>query len=258
MNQYLGYTTQGKTRHLARGRNLFSAGCGYPRNVQAFLFLLKKGGHAINDLIQRSPGTEAGEGMQLFDGGHATHHVLEAGFVGLVVRHVLNGRGTAGTFLHSLRQCLDSDLLGVAHVDDFADGTIRVHEADETFDGVADIAEASRLLSGAVDADGGVVQGGLDEIGEDHSVPSGLPGTNGIEQANHDDGQLFFLPVGKSKKLIERLGSGVAPAAFCGRTKDEVRIFVERNVGVLAVDLGGGGGENEFLALSYWKEKKLP
>src|SRR5258707_66582 len=215
-------------RELASGRNLVGAGCGYTLDVLAFLFLLKKGRNAINDLIQGGLGTEAGEGMQLFDEGHTAHHVLEAGFVGLVVRHVLNGRGTAGTLLHSLCQCLDGDFLGVADVDDFADGALRVHEADESFDSVADIAEAPRLLSGAVDADGGVVQGGLDEIGEDHSVASRLPGTNGIEQANHDDGQLLFLPVGDSKKLIERFGSRVTPAALCGGAKDKVRIFVER------------------------------
>jgi len=30
---------------------------------------------------------------------------------------------------NSLCQCLDSDFLGVADVDDFADGALRVHEA---------------------------------------------------------------------------------------------------------------------------------
>jgi len=101
---------------------------------------------------------------------------------------------------------------------------------NEPFDGVTHIAEAARLLSAAVDVDGGVVQGGLDEIGKHHSVATGLPGTNGIEQTGHDDGQLLFLPVGESEKLIERLRGRVAPAALCGGAKDEIRIFVERNV----------------------------
>src|SRR6202030_2212528 len=188
---------------------------------------------------------------------HAAHHVLEARFVGLVVRNVFNGGGTAGTLLHSLGQCFDSDFLGVADIDDFADGALRVHKADQSFDGVAHIAEAARLLPGAVDADGGVVQGGLDEIGEDHSVATGLPGANGIEQAGHDDGQLFFLPVGKSEKLIERFGGRVTPAALCGGAKDEIRIFVERNVGILAVDLRSGRGENEFPLLAGGFEDQL-
>src|SRR2546430_5079224 len=58
--------------------------------------------------------------MELFDGGHATHHVLEAGFVGPVVGYILNGRGTAGALFHSVCQCLDGDFLGVADVDDLA------------------------------------------------------------------------------------------------------------------------------------------
>ncbi len=195
----------------SQGRDLVGAGCGYALNVQGFWFLLKKGGDAFDDFVQRSAGAEAGEGLELIDGRHATHHVLEAGLVGLVVWHVLDGRRTGGAVFHSASQIFDGDFLGVADVDDFADGTIGVHEADETFDGVADIAEAARLLAGAVDADGGVVQGGLDEIGEHHSIAAGLPGTDGIEQASHDDGQLLFLPVGKSEKLIERLGGRVAP-----------------------------------------------
>jgi len=47
--------------------------------------------------------------------------------------------------LDSLRQSLDGDFLGVADVDDFADRTIRVHEADESFNGVAHIAEAGEI-----------------------------------------------------------------------------------------------------------------
>src|SRR6266480_5249106 len=213
------------TKGPIRGQSLVGAGCGYLVDAQAFLFLLKKSGDAVNDLIQRSAGTEASKGMELFDRGHAAHHVLKAGFVGLVVGHVLNGGGAAGALLDFLGQCLDGDFLGVADVDDFADGALRVHEADEPLNGVAHIAEAARLLPGAVDADGGVVQGGLDEIGKDHSVATGLPGTNGIEQASHNDGQLLFLPVGESEKLIERLRSRVAPAALCGGAKDKVRVL---------------------------------
>src|SRR5882762_14250 len=231
--------------------------CGYLVDAQAFLFLLKKSGDTVNNLIQRSKGTEASKGIELIDGGHAAHHVLKAGFVGLVVGHILNGGGAAGALLHSLRQSLDGDFLGVADIDDLADGTLQIHKADQTFNGVTHIAETARLLPGAVDADGGVVQGGLDEIGEHHSVATGLPGTNGIEQAGHDDGQPLFLPVGESKKLIECFGGRVAPAALCGGAEDEIRIFVERNVGILAVDLRGGRGENEFPLLAGGFEDQL-
>src|SRR6266480_8095362 len=172
-----------------QGQSLVGAGCGYLVDAQAFLFLLKKSGDTVNDLIQGSTGTEASKGLELIDGGHAAHHVLKAGFVGLVVGHVLNGGGAAGALLDSLGQCLDSDFLGVANIDDFADGALRVHEADESFNGVAHIAEAARLLPGAVDADGGVVQGGLDEIGEANSLRTGLRGTNGIDKGSTNAGQ---------------------------------------------------------------------
>src|SRR3989442_15183335 len=123
----------------ANGRDLVGAGCGYLMNVQAFGFLLKESGDAVDDFIQGSTGTEAGEGMEFFDGRHTAHHVLEARFVGLVVWHVLDGRGAASALSYTLRQSLDGDFFGVADVDDLADGTIRVHEADETFDGVPHI-----------------------------------------------------------------------------------------------------------------------
>src|SRR5258708_15934006 len=140
--------------------------------------------------------------MELIDGRYTAHHVLEAGFVGLVVWHVLDGRGAARTFSYAVGQSLDGDLLGVADVDDFADGMMGVHEADETFDGVAHIAEAAGLLSAAVDADGGVVQGGLDEIGEDHSIAASFAGANGVEQTDRNDREAFFLPVRKDGEIL--------------------------------------------------------
>src|SRR5207249_4463662 len=148
---------------------------------------------------------------------------------------------------HPVRQSFDGDFLGVTNIDDFSDGAVQVHEADESFHSVADIAEAARLLSAAIDADGGVVQGRLDEVGEHHAVAAGLPRTYGIEQASYDDGQLLFPPVGKSEKLIECLGGRVAPAAFCCRAKDEVGVLAEWHVGIFSVDLGGGCGEDKFL-----------
>src|SRR5260370_39905377 len=74
-------------RDLVNGGNLVGTGCGYLVDGQAFLFLLKKSGDPVDDLIQRSTGAEASKGVELFDGGPATHHVLKAGFVGLVVGH---------------------------------------------------------------------------------------------------------------------------------------------------------------------------
>ena len=241
----------------AKWPSLVGASGGYSLDVWGTGLLLEEGGDAVNDFIQGSAGTEASECVELIDAGDAAHHVLEAGFVGLVIGNVLDGRGTAGALFHFVGESFDGDFLGVADVDDFADGALEVHEADETFYGVAHIAKATRLLSAAVDADRGVVQGGLDEIGEHHSVASGLARTNGVKEASDDDGQLFFLPVGKRQKFIEGLGGGVAPAAFGGGAEDKVGVFVERDVGILAVDFGGGSGENEFLFLASSFEDEL-
>src|SRR5207249_8716973 len=156
---------------------------------------------------------------------------LKAGLVGLIVRHVLNGGGTAGTLPYSPRQFFDGDFLGIADVDDFSDGAVQVHEANEGFDSVADIAEAARLLSAAVDADGGVVEGGLDEIGEHHAVAASLPRAHGIEQTSDDDRQLFLFPTGRSKNSMESIRRRAVPAAFGGWSKEKAGVFEGRNVG---------------------------
>src|SRR2546430_16903378 len=90
-------------------RELVGAGCSYPVSFETFCLLLKKGGDAVNDLIQSSGRAEPGQGVQLFDGGHAAHHVLKARLVGLIVRHVLHGVGTPGTLPYSPRQYFDRD-----------------------------------------------------------------------------------------------------------------------------------------------------
>ena len=67
-----------------------------------------------------------------------------------------------------------------------------------------------------------------------------------MNKANHDDRELFLFPVGEREKFVESFGGGVAPAALGGGSEDEVGVFVEGDVGVLAVDFGGGGGKDEF------------
>jgi len=70
---------------------------------------------------------------------------------------------------------------------------------------VSRTSQSNEIASAAVDADRGVVQGGLDEIGEHHSVAASLAGANGVKEASHDDGQLFFLPVGKRRNSSRAL-----------------------------------------------------
>jgi len=222
--------------------------CGAGGGVRygGVLLLAEEGSDAVDDFVKRGLGAETGEGVEFVDTGDAAHHVLEARFVGLVVGDEFDGGRAAGAPFDQLGEAFDGDFFGVADVDDFADGAVGVHEADKAFDGVADIAEAAGLLAVAVDLDGLVVDGLLDEIGEDHAVTTGLAWANGIEKAHDDDGELFFFPVGECEKFIESFGGSVAPTAFGSGAKDEVGVFVERDVGVFAVDFGSRGSENEL------------
>src|SRR3981189_2330268 len=72
-----------------------------------------------------------------------------------------------------------------------------------------------------------------------------------------DYGQLFFLPVGQSQKFIESFRSGVTPAALGGRAEDQVGVFMEGNVEIFAVDLGGGGSEHELAFFAGGFEDEL-
>src|SRR5580704_5147518 len=195
--------------------------------------------------------------MELIDAGDAAHHVFEPWFVGLIVGHEFDRRRAAGALFDQLGESFDGDFFGVANVHDLADGPVGVHQANEAFNGVADVAEAAGLLTVAIDLDGLAVECLLDEIGQDHAVTTGLARTYGVEQADHDDGELFFFPIGEREKFIESFGGGVAPTAFGGGAEDKVGVFVERDVGVLAVDFGSGGGEDEFAFLAGGFEDAL-
>src|SRR5260370_6506615 len=109
----------------SQGRDLVGAGCGYALNVQGVWFLLKIAGDAVDDFVQRSAGAEAGEGLELIDGRHATHHVLEAGLVGLVVWHVLDGRRTGGSAFYASSKIIARVFLCVSHLDELAGWTLR-------------------------------------------------------------------------------------------------------------------------------------
>ncbi len=85
-----------------------------------------------------------------------------------------------------------------------------------------------------------------DKVGQHHAVAAGLARADGVEETDHDNGQLLFLPIGQSQEFIERFRSGVTPAAFGSGAEDEISVFVEGNVGIFTVDLGSGSGEDEL------------
>src|SRR2546429_9807058 len=88
-----------------------------------------------------------------------------------------------------------------------------------------------------------ILQGGLDEIRQHHSIASGLARTHSIKQAHNDDGKLLFLPVGKREEFVERFRRRIAPAPFSGWAEDEVGVLAKGNVGILAVNFGSGSRE---------------
>src|SRR5437899_13081996 len=98
--------------------------------------------------------------MEFIHARDAAHHVLEAGFVGLVVGNVFDRRRASSAFLHAVREALDGAVLDVANVDDFTDRTVGIHEAVVTLDGFAHVAVTPTLLASALDTAGGVDAGG--------------------------------------------------------------------------------------------------
>ena len=94
--------------------------------------------------------------------------------------------GTATDLLENeLGELEHGEFSGVANIDRTGDA-FRVHEADEAFDEVVDIAEGAGL--GAVTIDGDVFLEGLDnEVGNDATVVRQHPGSVGVEDADHAD-----------------------------------------------------------------------
>src|SRR5437588_6627074 len=233
-----------------------AGGCAFAV-LESFKFLLKMLGHPVNDFIQRGRGPKTGQSEQFVDAGNPPNNVFKFRIISLVKGNILEGGGTGGAFLHSKRQVFDGNFLGVAHIHDFADGTFGVHEANQSFDRVANVAETAGLLAGAVNGDRRILQSGLDEIRQHHAVASGLAWTYGIKKARNNNGQLLFLPVRKREEFVECFGRGIAPTAFRGRTEDEIGIFAKRNVGAFAVDFGRGSGEDKLFFLASGFENQL-
>src|SRR2546429_5893458 len=72
-----------------------------------------------------------------------------------------------------------------------------------------------------------ILQGGLDEIRQHHSIASGLARTHSIKQPHNDDGKLLFLPVGKREdRKSTRLNSShgyISYAVFCLKKKTQTQ-----------------------------------
>src|SRR5262252_918704 len=110
-------------------------------------------GDTIDRLDQPGPRLEAQERPDLGNVGDAARHVLEAGVVGLVVGHENDVGIALQLLLDQLRQIENRDLVLRSDVEDLA---VRGRGGDEPLerpDHVADVAEAARLGTVAVDRD---------------------------------------------------------------------------------------------------------
>ncbi len=84
----------------------------------------------------------------------------------------------------------------------------------------------------------------VDESGKHHAVTAALARTHGVEEPDDGDRQAALAMPGEGEKLVDRLGTGVAPAGVAGRSEQKIAILAEGQAGGLAVDLGAGGEHN--------------
>src|ERR1700677_2727018 len=145
-----------------------------------------------------------------------------------------------------MRQRLNRNFFGAADVHDFADRLRGRYETQHGLDTIAYIAKAARLFASSVHGDGLASEGLPDEIRKYHAVAASLARPNGVEKSRDDHWQFLFLPEGKRQEFIEGLGGGVTPAAFAGRTEDQIGVLVGGNFVALAIDFGSGGGEDQL------------
>ena len=71
---------------------------------------------------------------------------------------------------------------GAADVDDFSDRFFVGDQAQNRLNAIAHVAEAARLLAGAVDGDGLIGESLADKIRKHHAVAARLPRADGIEE----------------------------------------------------------------------------
>ena len=67
------------------------------------------------------------------------------------------------------------------------------------------MAETARLLAVAEHAQRLARLGRLDETGQNHTVPPGLPRADGVENSRHDDRQLALGVEGEREKFVHQL-----------------------------------------------------
>ena len=182
------------------------------------------------------------------NGGLPAELFLGQGDVGLALERIVTGErmeselGTATDLLENkLGELEHGEFSGIADIYGTGDA-FRVHEADEAFDEVVDIAEGAGL--GAIAIDGNVLpfEGLDDEVGNDATVVRQHSGSVGVEDADHTDIDVVLTMVIEK----ERFGAAFAFVVAGADTDGIDAAFVGLRLGVdfrIPINLGSGGLE---------------
>ena len=183
------------------------------------------------------------------NGGLPAELFLGQGDVGLALERIVTGErmegelGTATDLLENkLGELEHGEFSGIADIYGTGDA-FRVHEADEAFDEVVDIAEGAGL--GAIAIDGNVFpfEGLDDEVGNDATVVGQHSGAIGVEDANHANIDVVLTMVIEKERFSAAFAFVVAGADTDGINA----AFVGLRLGVdfrIPINLGSGGLED--------------
>src|SRR5262249_17982461 len=97
--------------------------------------------------------------------------------------------------------------------------------------------KTARLLPVAVDSEPLTAQRLLDHSRDDHAVLSGLSCAHRVEQTEDDHRKACLVVVGQPEELVQRFGTGIAPARLARWPDDQVVVLTESSAAALAVDL---------------------
>ena len=183
------------------------------------------------------------------NGGLPAELFLGQGDVGLALEGIVAGErmegelGTATDLLENeLGELEHGEFSGVADIDRTGDA-FRVHEADEAFDEVVDIAEGAGLGAVTVDGDVFPFEGLDDEVGNNATVVRQHSWSVGVEDADHADIDVVLTMVIEKERLRAAFAFVVAGADTDGVDA----AFIGLRLGVdfrIPVDLGSGGLED--------------
>src|SRR5688572_28223900 len=151
----------------------------------------------VDRLFEREFVFETGQRAQARKARPTAADVFEVLAVGFPQRHVLDGRTAVGALDDEFGEFEDADLAVVADVGDEGAAVRATGQRVERHDGIARIAERTRLEPAAEHRDGFVAHGLRDETRHDHAVTPDLAGPHGVEETGDHRGDAEALRVGQ-------------------------------------------------------------